>query len=216
MNKKHVLIHGLGQTPDSWKAVLSRLELTGYTICPDLTKLIISAKNRATYDSVYTSLTAKLDACEEGVNLCGLSLGGVLALNYAVDRPEKVNSLVLIAAQYKMPKYLLQFQNIIFRLMPNTTFQSIGLEKEDFINLTASMTELDFSDSLHAIRCPTLIICGSRDNANKKASIALAAAIRGSELHIVSGAGHEVNAQAPDKLADILNAFYRQIAPDKS
>ena len=35
--------------------------------------------------------------------LCGLSLGGVLALNYAIEHPEKIKGMVLIATQYKMP-----------------------------------------------------------------------------------------------------------------
>ena len=38
--------------------------------------------------------------------------------NYAIDHPDKVNSLILIAAQYKMPKKLLSIQNTIFRFMP--------------------------------------------------------------------------------------------------
>ena len=46
------------------------------------------------------------------LNLCGLSLGAVLALNYAIDFPKKVNSLILIAPQYedvykRQPYYIL-------------------------------------------------------------------------------------------------------------
>lgn len=51
------------------------------------------------------------------------SLGAVLTLNYAIDHPDKVKALVLIAAQYKMPKKLLKVQNMLFHLMPNSAFQ---------------------------------------------------------------------------------------------
>ena len=55
---------------------------------------------------------AECDKENEEIVLCGLSLGAVLTLNYAIDHPDKVKALVLIAAQYKMPKKLLfeQFQ----------------------------------------------------------------------------------------------------------
>ena len=35
----------------------------------------------------------------QSLNLCGLSLGAVLALNYAIDFPQRVNSLILFAPQ---------------------------------------------------------------------------------------------------------------------
>lgn len=40
------------------------------------------------------------DSFDVKIDLCGLSHGGVLALNYACVHPEKVHSLVLIATQY--------------------------------------------------------------------------------------------------------------------
>ncbi|MGO4928740.1 alpha/beta fold hydrolase [Fundicoccus sp. Sow4_F4] len=48
----------------------------------------------------------------------GISLGGTLALNYAVDFPEAVDSLTLINTQFKMPKVLLSLQNIFFKFIP--------------------------------------------------------------------------------------------------
>lgn len=44
------------------------------------------------------------DKFDEPIDWCGLSLGGVLALNYAIERPDKVKSLVLIATPYMIPK----------------------------------------------------------------------------------------------------------------
>ena len=43
--------------------------------------------------------------------------GAVLALNYAIDFPQKAGSLVLIAPQYDMPKFLLKVQNVLFKFM---------------------------------------------------------------------------------------------------
>ena len=92
--------------------------------------------------------------------------------------------------------------------MPNSMFENSGLRKEDFIALTKSITELDLSDSIHKIECPTLVVYGSKDKANRDASVALASIISNAELQVIDGAGHEVNTQAPEKLAQVINSFY--------
>lgn len=89
----------------------------------------------------------------EPLNLCGLSLGAVLALNYAIEFPQKVNSLILIAPQYDMPKFLLKVQNVLFRFMPESQLKDIGLTKKDFITLTNSMADMDFTNGLDEVSC---------------------------------------------------------------
>ena len=54
----------------------------------------------------------------EKIDLCGLSLGGILALNYAIDYPNKVEKLVLIGTPYRVPKVMFSIQNIIFKFLP--------------------------------------------------------------------------------------------------
>ena len=151
------------------------------------------------------------DSENEGITLCGLSLGGVLALNYAIDHPQKVKALVLIAAQYKMPVRLLKLQNALFRFMPQSMFQQTGFEKYDFIRLCNTMMELDFSDSLNQVSCPVLVICGEKDKANKKASIELAHSLKYSQFKEIPETGHEVNLESPEKLASLLREFYISI-----
>jgi pimeloyl-ACP methyl ester carboxylesterase len=144
------------------------------------------------------------------LNLCGLSLGGMLALHFAIDNPEKVKTLTLIGTQYKMPKTLLKFQNIVFSIMPKSVFKNMGFQKKDIICLTNSMIDLDFSAKLKDVACNTLILCGTKDSANKKASKCLAESIIGSELKLIENAGHEVNKDNPKALALELESFYRK------
>ena len=139
------------------------------------------------------------------------SLGAVLALNYAIDHPDKVKALVLIAAQYKMPKKLLKFQNMLFRFMPNAMFKQFGFKKADVISLCGTMTELDFRDSLCKVSCPALIVCGEKDNANKKASKELASYLSDSHFHELLKAGHEANIESPEELATVLQEFYDNV-----
>ena len=204
---KQVYIHGLGQTPDSWNKVISQLNVTEYSICPKLAELVKGKE--VTYQNLYSSFSALCNESSESVSLCGLSLGGVLALNYAIDHPEKVNRLILIATQYKMPKKLLKFQNVIFRVMPKSMFHQMGFKKDDFFKLCKTMMELDFSKSLQKVCCPTLVVCGEKDKANKNASIELANLLSNATLQEIDGAGHEVNEETPKRLANVIDTFFK-------
>ena len=201
-----IFVHGLGQTSEAWNEVISRLPNSGQNICPNLPELIWGRE--ASYQNLYRAFAKFCNEMDGRVDLCGLSLGGVLALNYTIDYPEKVNSLVLIAAQYRMPKNLLRFQNIIFRFMPQAMFTQMGFGKRDFLQLCKTMMELDFSTSLSQISCPVLVVCGEKDQANRKASVQLAEKLPNAALEVVPNAGHEVNTQAPAALAERLKPFF--------
>ena len=111
----------------------------------------------------------------------------------------------LIGAQYKVPSLLIDFQNLIFRCMPNKAFESMGLSKSSTIKLAHSMRSLDFTSQLNNIRCPVTILCGKKDTANLKASKRLKELLPKATLHIVPNAGHELNKYAPNTIAEILN-----------
>ena len=139
------------------------------------------------------------------IGVTGSSLSGL-------DRyPQKVKALVLIAAQYKMPKRLLKLQNALFRFMPQSMFQQTGFGKLDFISLCDSMVELDFSGSLNQVSCPVLVVCGEKDKANKRASIELADIMKHSQFKEIPRTGHEVNLESPEELASLLRKFYKSI-----
>ena len=76
------------------------------------------------------------------------------------------------------------------------------------IRLCGTMAELDFRDSLCKVSCPVLIVCGEKDNANKKVSKELAGYLSGSCFHELVKTGHEVNIESPEKLATVLQRFY--------
>lgn len=198
-----VFLHGLGQKPSAWRAVLEALG-DEPALCPDLTDVM--AGREMAYAPLYRALCDTLDAQGEQMELCGLSLGAVLAMHYAMERPQRVRRLALIAPQVKPPRAALALQGAVFRLMPERAFVQTGLGKRDCIRLCGTMARLDFTDRLREIGCKTLVICGEHDRVNRKAARLAAAGIRDAELHWIPGAGHEVNLDAPQALAELLNA----------
>ena len=212
---KYLYLHGLGQKPDSWNRVIKETKVSESSVKLSLAEMLEGKS--VTYKELYSAFSGECDRENEGIVLCGLSLGAVLALNYAIDHPDKVRALVLIAAQYKMPKKLLKVQNILFHLMPNSAFNKMGLKKADVINLCDTMAELDFSDSLHKVSCPVLIVCGEKDNANKKTSKELCQYLNNACFHELVKTGHEANIEAPEELAIVLQKFYDNLQiSDKS
>ena len=160
---KYVFIHGLGQGPESWNAVLEGFD--GEGLCPDLFGL--AGAERSSYGGLYRAFAAWCRN-QGAVCLCGLSLGGVLALHYALERPEQVRALALIGTQFAMPTGMLRLQNAVFRILPEGAFREMGLGKREAIALARSMETLDFRKDLGRISCPALVVCGTRDRANRR------------------------------------------------
>ena len=208
---KTVFLHGLGQGPSSWDGVVRAMDLGTDALCPDLLGWLRGQE--VTYSNLYRALEQYCGELEGPVNLCGLSLGGELALEYAAGHPEKVNALALIAVQYVVPKGLLRLQNGIFRLMPASSFREMGLSKEGVLRLTNSMLDLDFRQALGKVRCPALAVCGEKDKANRTAARELSGKLPNARLAIIPGAGHEVNVDQPDALGAELKGFFESPPP---
>lgn len=202
---KLIILHGLGQTPDHWKNVVRTLK--GQTECrvPDLSSML--RQPSANYSTLLKSLEAHLSKEQSPVHLCGLSLGAILAMDYAIKHPEKVHSLILIATQLKMPKALLGFQNLIFRFMPASAFTESGLSKSEMISLCRSMKNLDFTYSISGITCPVLVICGQKDRTNLKQAQTLTEQVPSATFREIENAGHEVNIDAPEVLSRVILGY---------
>lgn len=145
--------------PVSWRALTA--------VIPDLGAMLAG---RAEYQALREALFAVCDAEKAPLHLCGLSLGGVLALDYAAYRPERIASLVLIGTPCAMPKRLLKIQDLLFALMPRKLFTGLGMTKRQVRGLAASMAEVDIPALLPRVRCRTLVLCGEKDRANRKAA----------------------------------------------
>lgn len=202
---KYIFLHGMGQNASSWDKTISYLSDKAETIPLELSEFF--GEGDCTYSKLYVSFCEYCNRIAEPLNLCGLSLGAVLALNYAIDFPQKVSSLVLIAPQYDMPKFLLKVQNVLFKFMPESKFKDIGLKKNDFITLTNSMAEMDFTNGLYKVNCPVLVICGEKDNVNKKVAIKLAEKLSNAKFSTIGNSGHEVNIDNPQGLANVIEMF---------
>lgn len=201
-----IFVHGSGHKATSWEKTISYMTNNEDIVCPNLSSILEGKE--ASYENLYSSFVKYCNEFDGQIHLCGLSLGGILALNFALDFPQKVKTLVLIGTPYKVPKVAFSFQNIIFRFLPKSIFETMAFDKKNTFALGDTIKNLDFSDRVKNIKCPTLILCGKKDSANMKSADYLSQSIRSAELKIIENTGHVVNEENPKALADILNEYY--------
>ncbi len=204
---KKILIHGSGHKADSWNKVTSYMNNDKDILCPNLSTILDGKE--ASYDNVYSSFIEYCNKIDGKIDLCGLSLGGILALNYAIDYPNKVEKLVLIGTPHKVPKVMFSIQNVIFKFLPKKLFETMAFNKRDTFILGNTMKKLDFSNRVQNVKCPTLVICGEKDNTNMKSAHYLAENIKSAKLEIMKNTGHIVNEENPKELSELLTEFWK-------
>ena len=205
---KKILIHGSGHKADSWNKVISNMNNDKDILCPDLST-ILNGKE-ASYNNLYSSFAEYCNKLDGKIELCGLSLGGILALNYAIEYPNKVEKLVLIGTTHKVPKVMFSIQNVIFKFLPKKIFETMAFNKKDTFILGNTMKKLDFSNRVKNIKCPTLIICGEKDSSNIKSAHYLAENIKNAKLEIMKNTGHIINEENPKELSELLTEFWKE------
>ena len=203
----NILIHGMGQNESSWDKVKTILNEDNIDVkTPNVFEI---AKNyQLNYDNLYRAFADYCNGFKEKLNLVGLSLGGILAIDYAVEYPQKVNSIILSGTPYELPKKLLRFQNFVFKLIPKKNFENIGISKKNFIELSNSLAELNIKFKVSKIQCNTLIICGEKDTLNMESARQLNSNIKNSKIKVIQGAGHEINIDTPEEFANTIKEFY--------
>lgn len=96
-----LLIHGWGMHGGMWGGVAQRLAQHARVLAVDLPGHGFSAdrgKSRYGSDSIDAIVDALSAQFSEPLNVCGWSLGGQIALRWAMRKPQQVSRLVLVAS----------------------------------------------------------------------------------------------------------------------
>ena len=170
----------------------------------------------------------------EKADLLGFSLGGAVALQTAIRHPERVNKLVLISTPFKRSGWHPEMQTGMTKFAPeffmNTpiydTYVRVAPKPEDFPRLVVNMREAlsqdyDWTESVSALKTPTLIIAGDADGLPPSHAVAFFNLFGGglkdagwngehlipSQLAILPGATHYNIESRADLLLPVLSPF---------
>ena len=211
-----IFLHALGAWPEAWDAQVQSLPAPYAGIAPTIAGVKEAGTVPFSFADAADDLVTVLDRQDaDRTHLCGLSLGAMVATQFAIDHPARVASLVLSGSQVAPNPAMMAVQRAVIRLLPERTAAGFGLTKRSWLAMVRAVADADFRSRLHEIEAPTLVLCGSRDVANLPAARLLARTVPGAELKIIRGAGHEWNNQFPERFNDVIGDFYRSLGDDK-
>ncbi len=236
-----VLLHGLGVNSQSWGMQTPALERAGFRVLiPDMRSFGKSSYpgGRVSLRDLAGDMTQVLAAtgvCAAAV--VGISMGGCVALQMAIDEPQLVTKLVLIntfsrlrprnvgALFYYATRLFLahaigvktQARAVAHHLFPGAGDEALRalfidqISQADPAGYRATMRALarfDVTQRLPGIQIPTLVITGEQDTTVPiEIQNELASRIPNAQHKTIPGAGHAVTIEKPNEINHILIEF---------
>lgn len=236
-----VLQHGFVGGGGYFAPQAARLSDFFDVICPDLPGFAGSAEVRAemTTSGLSHALIGLLD--ELGVDrfsLLGHSMGGAVALQTALEHPERIDKLVLYGtgSTGRLPKRFETVDETLKRIRSDgirataeritaTWFvEGARAPLYDFCvaaagspDESAAMQALenlqswDVTNRLDELDMPVLVVCGDRDRSyGLEETLAMMRRIAGSQLCVIPNCAHAAHLEAPGIFTDVLITFLLQ------
>lgn len=182
---------------------------------------------RESFDDFYERDTEDIAALIENlelppVHLCGFSDGAIVAMMVAGDHPDRLRSLTLISGQAVLDEQTMEttrqlspasdlpdgFQQALARSHGSPYWEGMV---DDYVASAERIYQTEpriVGDRLDTISCPTLIVQGEEDDwAGARHARMLRDSIRGAELDLLPGVGHEAHREDPEAFNKRLQGF---------
>jgi 3-oxoadipate enol-lactonase len=213
-----VLLHGLGTGPSAWNPQIEAFADEREVIAPFLLLDLDGAVRQV----------GELVDGQEAIDLCGLSLGALVALRVAIERPQRVRRLVLAGGFARLPRRLRVLQLILgsaIRVLPRRVLvrglvsavpQRYRADAQRALSSASPAAvsrvmragaRYDVAAAAQRLQIPTLVLCGEVDRHNVPLSRELAELLPKAELRFLADAGHVANLEQPGAFSAILRDF---------
>jgi pimeloyl-ACP methyl ester carboxylesterase len=233
-----VLLHGYTDSWRSWQLVLPFLPESLHVFAPTQRGHGDADRPAAAYRprDFAADVAAFMDALEiDKAVIVGTSMGSIVAQRFAIDFPERLVGLVLVAAATTWrtpaaleiaevvatledpidPGFVREFQeSTLAQPVPQAFLDTIVAESLKVparvwqAALREGHLEANLAGELGKIAAPALVVAGARDAIHPPGEHeALAGAIAGAELVVYPEAGHALHWEEPQRFAADLMAF---------
>jgi pimeloyl-ACP methyl ester carboxylesterase len=225
-----VLLHGVGTGARAWGPQIEAFSAGRRVLAPDLPGFG-GTPGPFTINSAVALLQDELQA--RGVtrcDLCGLSLGALVALSYTLAYPDEVATLTVCAGFARLPPQLKEMQDGMVQAlltMPAEDFPAAlasfaatvpepyradaaadiaGFTQPALAALMAEAGAYDVVTQLATLRTPTLVLCGANDEINIPMGLNLANLLQ-ADFERIPDAGHIANLDNPAGFNAALEGF---------
>lgn len=234
-----VFIHGLGSSTRDWESQIPAFARDYQVIAFDLRGHGQSDKPAGPYSmEMFAADVADLLAGLgiTSAHIVGISLGGAVALQFALDDAAMVKTLTVVNSGPSLGGTLEQRRQEIERrvgvvqqygmrvmgqtLAPNLypapeqaalreTFVERWAQNDPaaYIEATRSMQDWDVTDQLGTIHCPTLVIAADQDYTPVASKEAYVKLLPHAELAVIANAHHAVPIERPQEFNAVLARF---------
>jgi len=161
--------------------------------------------------------------------ILGHSAGGVVAMQFALDHPERTAGLVLVGTASECNQRARQFYEDLAAIAEERGMDSVrkrlGVSAEQgrqsptdpatfaqVARAMASLNEAPLTPRVAAIGCPAQMIVGEKDFLGAGGSVILHRQIAGSRLAIVPERGHGLFVEDPDGFNALLLEFLETVS----
>lgn len=213
-----VFIHGFGGRAAQWQYQLDQLSLVNRVIAMDLRGHGQSDQPPSGYAMADIQSDLELILHTLGINrpvvLLGHSFGGAVAACFAVNHPERIKKLVLVASavQYRLSPFYraaLRLPQSLLRIMDplvrNQVYAPAPVLKAWYVDNLAAWNGEEIYRNIHV---PTLVIRGYQDRVfEKPAYDQVALLIPGAEEIDVGASGHMVMLERKDAVNRAITRF---------
>src|SRR5215207_1959130 len=206
-----VLIHGHPFNRGMWAPQLDSLAGDFRVVAPDLPGYGASPQRgaRITMRELADAVLELVD--ELGIaraTVVGLSMGGLVAMELALARPDRVDGLVLAAttAAPVTPEEAQERRGLAADIEENGVLGAAAAA------LRGRAERPDYSRLLSDLRVPSLVVAGDADSyAPAPVTDQLVASLPAPEVVRLPGVGHLPNLEAPERFDAALRAFVSRV-----
>jgi len=237
-----VFIHGLGSNSQGWKYQLDYFAKHYQVILVDVRGHGQSTKASGQYSiELFSSdVAGLLNALKiESYHLVGLSMGGAIAFQLALDTPETIKSMTIVNSwpdfTLKGWKQKLEMafvyslvslfglksiaNKVAESLYPNNRNPELYEEliihfcandKACFLNARLALTRWSVMERLSEITCPTFILAADNDYTSMSFKKKYSKMIKGAKLQFIEDSYHALPVEKPDEFNPVLLNFLQQ------
>jgi 3-oxoadipate enol-lactonase len=232
-----IFLHGVGSDKSVWRPQLDHFAAARRTLAFDYPGYGESDfAGGATRDDFAAAILAAMDALQiEDAHVCGLSLGGVIAIAMHAAAPDRCASLIIADSFAVHPDGRAIFDRSIaashngMRVLAEARVGALLASEEPPIRneVIETMARIDpaayrigaeavwlaeQTDRAAAIRVPTLVLVGDLDPVTPPSlSEQLAQLIRGARLEVIPGASHLANLDRPAEFNRAIDDFLSDV-----